>query len=418
MNTTSQPETAGYMSSYCVHGNVERDESAQSERLLRGREGGVSVALAFGWFALLLGRETLPLLLPNIISDLSITDSQAGLALTVMWATYALCHYPGGRLSDRLTHKTVLLPSLLFTIGGFVLLSFVGSVYGLLVAVCLIGIGGGAYYTANRGLLADTFVERRAEAFGVQIAAGSIGSAMASGLAIAALAIGTWQSAFVIPIALLVIVVLPIQHLVREPIQFEPVSIGVRNTIKNLTKPPEIRRILVVYVLFAFTWQGVMAFLPTFLRAEKDFSPELAGIAFASLYVVGMVMGPIAGNLGDAFDRIFVAAASLLLAALGLAALFVTANTALLFCCIIVFAVGIRSFPPVMQAFVFSRLPSESSAGDFGALKTVYTGIGSLGPLYVGIVASSMGYGIAFLGYGAVLFAATVALVVMASQIR
>lgn len=396
---------------------VARD-SHESEHLLRGKEGNISAVLAFGWFAFLLGRETLPPLLPTIISDLSITEGEAGLALSVMWAAYALCHYPGGRLSDRLTRKTVLVPSILLTIGGFALLSAIGSFAGMITGVCLLGAGGGAYYTANRGLLADTFVDRRAGAFGVQIAAGSVGSALASGLAIAALAVGTWQIAFAIPIVLLVFVVVALNDLVDESYRVEPVAMGLRATIGNLMRPPKIRRILVIYVLFAFVWQGTMAFLPAFLQAEKGFSTTIASVAFASLYVVGIIVAPVAGNVGDRLNPVGVAAGALLVSAIGLAGLLLVSATALVFASVVVFALGIRSYPPVMQAFVFSRFSADSSAGDFGALKTVYTGIGSLGPLYVGFTASSFGYDSAFSGYAILLVINTVLLVALFARGR
>ena len=41
----------------------------------------------------------------------------------------------------------------------------------------------------------------------------------------------------------------------------------------------------------------------------------------------------------------------------------------------------------------------ESNAGDYGAVRTIFFGIGSMGPLYIGIVASILGYEFAFAGF-------------------
>lgn len=387
------------------------DRGQQAEHVFRGHSGRISLALALGWLAFLLGRETIPLVLPTVIEDLAITDSQAGAALTVMWATYALSHFPAGRLADRLTNKTVLIPSLVLAVGGFGVLSMSRSFAGMVLAVILIGGGGGAYYVATRGLLADTFVERRGEAFGVQIAAGSIGSALASALAIAALALGPWQSAFVVPALLLVAVTVALNYYASEPYEVGTVDLDLRTTLRTLVEPPQIRQVLVVYILFAFVWQGTIGFLPTFLQSYKGLSPVLTSAAFATLYVVGMAIGPIAGNVSDRFGRIKVAGAALVLSAAGLVALIIVSAVPLVFASVVVFAVGIRSFPPVMQAFLFSQFTADSSAGNFGALKTVYTGLGSLGPLYVGVVAGATDYGVAFSGYAVFLFLAAAVLV-------
>jgi fucose permease len=59
-------------------------------------------------------------LLPTLIESLSIGGSEAGLLLSVMWATYALSQYPDGRLADQLTRKTVIVVGLSIATLGFV----------------------------------------------------------------------------------------------------------------------------------------------------------------------------------------------------------------------------------------------------------------------------------------------------------
>jgi len=379
------------------------------ERYWASHEGRVSLAVALAWFSFLLGREALPPLLPTLIDALSLTGSQAGFMLSVMWAAYAVSQYPGGRLADQLTRKTVIVAGLSLAILGFVVLSMMGLFPGVLVAVGLIGLGGGAFFTSNHGLLSDLFVERRGTAFGIQVAAGSLGSASASGVAILALWVGVWQLAFLPSVALLVPTVVVLHLLVAERYTITRVDLAVRPTARRLLGTPRFRRIVVVYALFAFVWQGTMAFLPTFLQAVKDFSPALATGAFASLYVAGLVVGPAAGSVGDRFDRLWAAAGSLVVCVLGIVGLLIATRTAAVLASVLVLAVGVRSYPPVMQAFAIERFPGDSLAGDFGALKTLYVGIGSLGPFYVGSVGDLFGYQTAFVGYvGALVVAVAV----------
>lgn len=368
------------------------------DRFWSTHEGRVSLAVALAWFAFLLGREALPPLLPTLIESLSIGGSEAGLLLSIMWAAYAISQYPGGRLSDKLTRKTVIVAGLVVATLGFVIIATMGNFGGILLAVAMIGLGGGAFFTSNHGLLSDLFDERRGQAFGIQVAAGSLGSAGASGLAILALWVGIWQSAFLPAIVLLSVAVVVLHLLVTETYTVDRVNLAVVPTARRLLGAPKFRRLVVVYALFAFVWQGTMAFLPTFLQAAKDFSPTLATLAFASLYLVGMGVGPLSGSLGDRFGRLRIAAGALTLASLGIGGMLVASRTVPILASVLVLAVGVRSYPPAMQAFAMERFPGDSLAGDFGALKTLYSGIGSLGPFYIGTVGEFASYRLAYIG--------------------
>lgn len=66
---------------------------------------------------------------------------------------------------------------------------------------------------------------------------------------------------------------------------------------------------------------------------------------------------------------------------------------------IVVLAVGFRSFPPVMQSYLLSAVDDDSTGADFGAFKSVYTGIGSLGTTYVGGMTDVADYEVAFWGF-------------------
>ena len=156
-------------------------------------------------------------------------------------------------------------------------------------------------------------------------------------------------------------------------------------------------------MLYALTWQSTNGFLPTFLQAEKGFSVALASTGFAVLFAVGMTVKPISGALGDRIGRTTVAVGSLLLGLLGLVGLLLAEHTALIFGGIVVFSAGLMSFPPVMQAYLMDLFPDESMGGDLGGMRTLYIGVGSLGPTYVGYVGGAANYTVAFAGLTACL---------------
>lgn len=370
-----------------------------TERLFTGYSGRLSLVAAAGWLAILLGREALPPLLPAIVEGMGIAPSQAGVALTAMFAVYSLAHHPGGRLSDRLSRRTVLVGSLVVAMLGFVLLATTRGYVAFLAALLLVGVGAGAYLPATRGLLSDLFEVRRGQAFGVQMSAGSAGSSLAAGVAVVALAVAGWRAAFLPSVVLMGVVALAFHRWSREQYVVERVSLGVRSTAGRLRDVAAIRWVVVAYSLFAVCWMGVLGFLPTFLQAEKELSPVLASAGFAGLYLAGMIVTPLAGRASDRFRPIPVAITAVALAVVGLLAMLAAPTLPVLALAIVVYGAGTWSFPPVVQSYVLGVFPPGSRAGDFGAVKLLYTLVGSLGPTYVGVAAERAGYTAAFAGF-------------------
>jgi MFS family permease len=296
---------------------------------------------------------------------------------------------------------------------GFTVLLTVVSYPVFVVGVSLIGIGAGLYFVPMRALLADLFVERRGKALGVNLAAGMAGSVLAAGLAIGVLEVATWETAFLPIVAVLVLVLLALVQWGREPYCVGWVDLDLRATVRRVFGARRIRHLVIAYSLWAFTFQAVANFLPTFLQTN-GLSPELATMGFALLFLVASVVMPIAGDIGDRVGHVAVASGGIVIGAIGLVGILVAPNTPTVFAAIIIFAAGLMAYPPVMQAYLMETFPAGDIGGDFGAFKTVYTALGSLGPVYAGVVAEWAGFTIAFGGgVGCLLIGAGLTLLVL-----
>lgn len=364
----------------------------EEEKLFSGSTGLLFVTVSAGWMMIQMGRQLLPPLLPNIIESLAITSFQAGIGISLMWGIYALFQYPSGRLSDELSRKTLLVGGLLVTTLGFVVMLFSSTYLIFLVAVCIIGLGSGLYPTAARAFLSDVFTQRRGQAFGIHTASGDIGNAASAGVAVAVLAVATWKTAF-LPLALLLFVVVVVLHYKSdETYVFSKVELGITETAYRLFYHSHLRRLIFVYMLYAITWQSVTAFLPTYLQIAKEFSVALASAGFGAVFVVGAVTKPVSGYLGDWFGRAKVAIGLLVVAVLGLVVIIYAGDTWLIFVGIGVFAIGLLGFPPVMQAYLMTVFPTKSMGGDLGGMRTLYVGVGAIGPAFIGYSAGVYGY--------------------------
>lgn len=120
-------------------------EPAEEERLLTGYSGRVLVLILLGTMAAFIGRNIFGPLLPVIIEDLGITSSAAGFALSVMWVAIAVTQYPGGRLADQLSYKTVLVGAIGMLVVGFMLLILSSTYLGFVVGLTVMGLGAGLF---------------------------------------------------------------------------------------------------------------------------------------------------------------------------------------------------------------------------------------------------------------------------------
>jgi predicted MFS family arabinose efflux permease len=386
-------------------------DGAGDERLVTGYTGRLLLAVSLGWASIQAGRLVISPLLPAITADLGLSTTRAGVTLTVIWGLYALLQYPSGRLSDRLSRTTLLVGGLLFVSVGFAALANAVGFLTLLVGAAVIGLGAGFYPTPARGLVSDLFVERRGAAFGIHTASGDSGGALAAGLATVVLAVATWRAAFLPVVAVLLGVAAALHLWSREGYVLASVDLAVADTGRRLLAEPGLRRLLLAYSLYAFTWQSAVGFLPTYLRFGKGFSPGVANAGFAALFVVGAVVKPLSGGLGDRVPRALLAPAVLVVAAAALAGVVLAGTPLAATAGVVAFAAGLMAFPPVMQAYLMDSFPTDSMGGDLGAMRTVYIGLGALGPTYVGAVADAVGFRAAFLGLVACLVASSALIV-------
>lgn len=375
------------------------------ERLLRGYSGRMFLLIAVGMLAANLGRQALPPLLPAIIDGLAITPAAAGFALTLMRVSFAICQYPSGRIADAVSRTTAIIAGFTGLTVGFLVLTRVPTYWVFVTGTILLGIGFAFFSVSSRVVLSDLFVTKRGRAFGVNSAISRTGSILAAGLAVAALAVGSWQLAFIPVIVLLLGLIVAFHFTSQEPYHLGKIrSVSrpggqIRATVKRVFGTPQVRWLVVSYTLVIFAWEGAISFLPTFLQVTKGFTPEFASGGFAVLFAVGIVVQPLSGSLSDRWDRRVIAATATVMSLLGLVGLIVAEAVPVIIGSIVLYAAGLMAYTPVLQAYLMDIFPDASKGGDLGAFKTVYEGLSSIGPTYVGVVAGLASYTIAFTGF-------------------
>ena len=362
-------------------------------RGLRGDgRGWVLLAVALGWMVTLGLRFVVPALLPRIKADFAIDNATAGAAITLIWITYAAMQFPAGVLVDRLGERTLLAASMLLGGVGVAVFS-VSAVFSVFLVACAVfGLGTGIYGPPRGTVLSRTFPDHDGAAFGVVLAAGSLGAAalpfvasrLVAGLGWQA-TLGTFVPAFVLVGAALWWAVpgrgddagragasgslLPDLGAVRGAVTHVPVVMGATAAM-----------------LMVFSFQGLTAFLPTYLVSIKGLSEATAAGLFTGLFLSGAVFQSVAGGVADRLGHGRVLAITAGASALPLVALpFVEGALPLAG---LILVLGVRlAIGPVSNAYLVRILPDAVMGSAWGLLRTGFFVVGSTGSIFVGELA-------------------------------
>jgi len=226
-----------------------------------------------------------------------------------------------------------------------------------------------------------------------------LGGLIGSGLALVIVyLVISWQWAFVPLIIGLVITGIVYHKSSQEEYLIGKVSLDIKDTSKRIWNSKGLLGLIISYGLMWVATLSVLTFLPLYLIDAKGFSPELATIIFAFLFVVGMVIKPVAGEISDRVERPKVALGGLLLSIVAMTWLVFAQSPIYIGLAVVAFSVGYKAQPPVVESLMVDMMDEEYRGGDLGAAKTVATGIGALGPAYIGFVVGYASYDIAFMG--------------------
>lgn len=358
------------------------------------------VAIAMGWFLVVGTMLSVPAVLPDIKIEFALSNTEAGVAVTIMWFVYGACQFPAGLLTDLIGERRMLLSAM--ALGGFTVASFAlsPSFIGFVLTAGVFGVVGGLFATPRVTLLSRQFPEDSGTAIGLVMSFGNVGAALLpAGIGVVA-AIAGWRFGFTAVIPIFLAAFFAIYLVIPRGNGGDGVDRhSVRELLPRVFTELRNREILLVtagVTLTFFTFQGMTAFLTTYLTAIKGLDGGTAAIVYGGLFAVAAVMQPLSGRFADLTNERIV-----LVTITGAYVLFlvlVVLSNRFVFLLPVVVLLGTqRGGTPVATAYLANALPEDIRGGGYGLLRTVFTGVSSTGAIVVGLFADAELFDEAFL---------------------
>jgi MFS family permease len=285
-----------------------RSRLVRIERVLRGDGRGWTLALvAAGWLTVLGGRYLFPAILPQVKDFFGVGNATAGLAVTTVWAAYAVMQFPAGMLTDRFGERALLGTSLALSAGAVVAVSLTPTFWLFVGGCALFGLGTGLYGPARGTALSKTFGEHDGTAIGLTLAAGSIGSAALPFVASVLVGPLGWQTTVALLAIPFLVVAVGIQWGVpkRTPVGGPAGRRSAQEILGALETAVSRSTVIAASAntLMLFTLQGLTAFLPTYFITAKGLTQASAAGLFALFFLSGALFQSIGGSAADRYGN-------------------------------------------------------------------------------------------------------------------
>ena len=365
------------------------------------------------FFVTMVARLAPSPLVPDVMAAFAVSKSEVGVALSGLWAAYALFQFPGGIAADRYGQRRVVMFAVVATGGGSLLLATAPSFPAFAVFAVTLGAGAGLYFTAGSAFLAGQFPDT-GRALGVhEIGASGGGLLGPPAAALVATRFG-WRAGLVFPAALAAVALVVFWRAAPRTPPADPDAsltdqVDLGRLLALLSRPPIVLTTVLAMVAF-FTWQAFASFFPTFLVEFAGLTATRASLVFGAVFAVTLVGAPTLGRVSDAVGRDGVLAASFAVGVAGYAVFLAGRGPLAVGLGALLLGVGLSWTGVLNTRFMDHLAPAERGTG-FGLVRTVVLLVSALGSAVTGVLADTVGW-LAAYGVVAGLLALLVALLV------
>jgi predicted MFS family arabinose efflux permease len=276
--------------------------------------------------------------------------------------------------------------------------------------VALVGVGNGLYGPTRGTLLSSIYPDNASTAIGFTLAVGSLGAAALPIIAGAVMNRFGWRITIAGAVPLLLVTTTLAWRVVPSTAAVDNTGTSAQRHLRGLLSAVG-RRPIVLSVggktIRVFAFQGLSAFLPTYLITVKGLDEITASVLFSMLFVSGAIAQIGAGRAVTYYgnQRVLVTLAGVSILPL-LALPFLSDVVPI---AIVIVFIGIQlGITPVTNIYIINALPPTDRNGAWGFLRTGYFLVASTGSVFVGVLADMGFFDGAFLVLGGLLAVVTI----------
>jgi MFS family permease len=362
------------------------------------------------WFLAKFLRYAFPPLFEPLQGAYGVSNAVLGAAFTAFMLFYAAMQFPSGILADKFGSVAVITLGVLVTAIAALTLVFELPFLAIVAAMALMGLGTGAHKTVAVRLLSRAYPSHTGRALGIQDTVGTFGGVAAPIAVVLFVGVSGWLIAgwrllfFTVAIGgflLAVAFVLRVPKGLPDEDDTETSRTDDNGGFKQylvLFREWKFSVFVLMTVLFAFTYNAVIAFLPLYLTSEAGTTTATANLLYGALFAASFVQ-VLTGEASDRIGTGLILVVTTGIATVALAALIVfsaSENVWLLGTAVICIGIGAHGYRPVRDAYLMSVVPVSIAGGSLGAVRTLLMGAGAISPAVVGILSETVGFQPAF----------------------
>ncbi len=335
----------------------------------------------------------LPPLLPQLIENLSMSVTQAGLLVTFLRGP-SLLQPLIGHLADRSNGKYFFILGPALTAIGMSLLGVMPNYLALAVLLIVVGLSSACLHAVGPVFIGGVSGQNLGRGAGLWMVGGELGRTLGPVAIVSAVSLLTLRGTALLMVVGLASSLILFLQFKNMPEQHRPASAKKGAGWQALgAMAPVMLPIAGILASRAFMTQALATYLPLFLSQEGA-SLWLSGAALSVLEAAGVVGALLGGSLSDRLGRRRVLAVALLTATLFLT-LFLATGGWLRLPLIVLLGLTVLSINPVLIAMVLESFPDNRALanGIFMALSFL---ISSGAAVAMGAIADAYGMQAAF----------------------
>ncbi|MCH8310453.1 MAG: MFS transporter [Chloroflexi bacterium] len=358
------------------------------------------------------GLQTI--LLPEIKLGLGLSATQLGTLAFSRQMSGWFTTVAAGYLGDRFANKAAIMLGISMTLMGisYFFAGFAPNYWMMLIAMLFVGIGPSMYHPPAIGALSRRFPDKRGFAISLHGTGGSIGEVLGPLVTAGMLTFLMWRQVLQVSMFPAILAGFLIWGMMRSVSREDSGTASTSDYFKSIAVLLRKGRLAVLVAVTGLRSMGqsaIMIFLPLYLREDLEFSAGRVAIYLAMSQAVGMFAQPAMGYFSDRYGRKIVLVPSM--TAMGL-----------LFFALTYADVGIQLIVTILAlgAFLYSLhtifiAAAMDVAGDevqSTVVSLIYGAsfLGTLSPVFAGIIADNYGIEKTFLYGGAMILLATLVL--------